>query len=175
MTGNRIVNLLLPQVQLECIQSHGGNHVDPPPNITTLVTTLHHPPLRHIPFRRSGGEVLHQETGIHSNEDTRTEPAHESQNPACPITVIETKIIGDISRVPYSRDDSSCGIEDEDSVCQRDENRGCDRLEGGVEEGKSRVHCCWQGRQQIYYSRVRCHDDRREWWKFRLRWRWRRL
>ncbi|KFX85988.1 hypothetical protein O988_09822 [Pseudogymnoascus sp. VKM F-3808] len=135
------IRILLPQIQLKGIQRHRRRDINPPPHIPRRIPPLQRPPRRRLPILRQRREVLHQKARIHRHQDRRAEPAEHAQEPARSVVVLERRLVREAAGagVADGGDDARGGVEDEDAVGERDDHRGRDGLEGGVEEGEARV------------------------------------
>ena len=79
MRRETVVKVILAEVELESIQSHGTRDVDPPPEIAPGITTLAGPPVTLASFSARGSKMLHEQAGVDCDQDARAEPAEEAQ------------------------------------------------------------------------------------------------
>ena len=66
------------------------------------------------------------------------------------------------AKVSYRGDDASGAVEDQETVGERDDDRGRDGLESGIEESKRRMQRRRQRAQDMDQGGVRSHDDGRQ-------------
>lgn len=105
--------------------------------------------------------MLQQETRVDADQDGRAEPAEQAQQAARAVAVLERGFLAQGARAgfPNRRDDARGGVEDEETVRERDEHRRRDGAEGREQKGEGRVDDRWERRQHVQQSGVRGHDD----------------
>ena len=163
MPRHPTLQILFPQIQFERVQGHGARHVDPPPRVSARVAALVDPPIPVLGAARAG-EMLHQQTRVHGDEDTRAEPRQQAQDLAGPVRVLERRFLGEGSRAGLADggDDAGGGVEDKEAVRERDEHRRRDGGKGGEEEGEAGVQGRGEDGEGLQDGGVRGHDDGRK-------------
>jgi hypothetical protein len=88
VTCETAIVVALAKIQFDCVERHGTGKIGPSPDVTACISSLTGPPLSGV-ISRSRSEVLHQKTGVNSNQDTRAEVAEEAEDLTDAIAVFE--------------------------------------------------------------------------------------
>lgn len=108
--------------------------------------------------------MLHEETGVDSDENGRGKVAQESQHLTCRVGIIDGSLLGKRTgaRLADSWNDARRCIQYEQAVGERDEDGGRDSAENGGNNVESCVDNRRQKRHRVHQGCVRCHDNGRQ-------------
>lgn len=155
-----VVLFITAQVQFNTVQHHGQANVDPSPRASTRITGAQGPAVGSF----AGGKVLQKQTGVYRHQDGRREPAQDAEKHVGCFLVLEIGVVHESpgAKVSYRGDDASGTVENEETVSERDDDRGRDSLESGIEESERRMQRGRQRAQDVDQGGVRRHDDGRQ-------------